>query len=89
MGVDLLAVSLLERGAEQAVVFLQDLRVPAVAEALEERGGPLDVSEEEGDRPGRQGGYARPPFGGENGAANLRATFGGGLPGSSERICSE
>jgi hypothetical protein len=33
-----------------------------VAEALEERGGPLDVGEEEGDRPGRQAGQERPPW---------------------------
>src|SRR3989442_13196909 len=30
-----------------------DLRIPAVTETLEDRGGPLDVGEE-GDRPGRQ-----------------------------------
>jgi hypothetical protein len=51
--IDLLAVSFLERGTEQASMFLLDLRVPAVAEALEKRGGPLDVGEEEGDGPGR------------------------------------
>jgi len=38
-------------------------------EALEERGGPLDVGEEEGDRPGRQNRHVRPP-GGASGAAN-------------------
>jgi hypothetical protein len=44
-------------------MFLLDLRVPAIAEALEEHGGPLDVREEEGDRSGRQGSHgssARP-----------------------------
>ena len=30
-----------------------DLRVPAIAEALEQIHGALDVGEEEGDRPGR------------------------------------
>ena len=37
-----------------------DLGVPAVTEALEERGGPLDVGEEEGDRPGRQARHVAP-----------------------------
>ena len=41
-------------------MFLQDIRVPAVAKMLEQLGGPLDVSEEKGDRPGRQAGHA--PF---------------------------
>jgi hypothetical protein len=43
LGVDLLAVSLGERVAEEPLVFRQDLRVSVVAEVLEERGGPLDV----------------------------------------------
>jgi len=34
-------------------VFREDLRVPSVTEALEKHSGPLDVGEEEGDRPGR------------------------------------
>ncbi len=62
LSIDLLAVPFCERIPEKAAVFLQDLSVPAVAEALEERGGPLDVGEEEGDRPGRQGSQMRPPW---------------------------
>ena len=30
-----------------------DLRIPPVADPMEECGGSLDVGEEEGDRPGR------------------------------------
>ena len=58
LGVDLLTVPCDERLAKQAVMFRQNLRVPAVAEALEERSRPLDVGEEEGDRPGRQAGHS-------------------------------
>jgi hypothetical protein len=58
---DLLAVSFGERVTEEPLVFRKDLRVPPIAEALEEHGGPLDVGEEEGDRPGRQVGQMRPP----------------------------
>jgi DNA-binding CsgD family transcriptional regulator len=39
----------------------QDLRVLAVADALEQLSRPLDVGEAEGDRPSRQGGHARAP----------------------------
>jgi hypothetical protein len=53
--VNLLAVSLLERGAEEPLMFRHDLSVPPVAEALQESGGAFDVGEEDGDRPGRQG----------------------------------
>ena len=49
--------------------------VPAVAKALEELGGPLDVGEEEGDRPGRQGTHARPPWA-SMGAKRSPALFG-------------
>ena len=52
-----------ENVTEEPLVFHQDLRVPAVTEALEERGGPLDVGEEEGDRPGRQGSHAASQIG--------------------------
>jgi hypothetical protein len=62
LSVDLLTVPFIERSAEQAAVFLQNLHVPAVAEALEERSGTLDVGEEEGDRPGRQSSHERPPW---------------------------
>ena len=61
LGVDFLPVPFGERIAEDPPVFCQDFRVPAVAEAPEERGGALDVGEEEGDRPGRQAGRTRPP----------------------------
>ncbi len=53
LGVDLLPMSFGERLAEQASVFRKDFRVSAIAEALEQLGGALDVGEEEGDRPGR------------------------------------
>jgi hypothetical protein len=43
-------------------VIVQDLRVPTIAEALEERGGSLDVGEEEGDRPARQSEREWPPW---------------------------
>ena len=55
LSVDFLAVPPGECGTKQAPMLHDDIRVTAVAEALEERGGPLDVGEEEGDRPGRQG----------------------------------
>jgi hypothetical protein len=38
LGVDHLAMSFIERHPEQMAVFLQDLRVPAIAEALEQLG---------------------------------------------------
>ncbi len=62
LGVDLLPVPLGERVTKEALVFRQDLRIPAVAETLEQRGGPLDVGEEEGDCPGGQGSQVRPPW---------------------------
>jgi hypothetical protein len=52
--VDLLPVSLGKRLAEESAVFLQDLCLPPVPEPLEEVGVPLDVREQEGDRPGRE-----------------------------------
>ncbi len=57
LGVDFPPVSLGDRVAEEPLVFRQDLCVPAVAEAVKERGGPLDVGEEECDCPGRQAGH--------------------------------
>jgi len=58
-------------------VLLQDFRISAIAEALEERGGPLDVGEEEGDRPGRQDAHRRPPWETETVGRLVRMTFGG------------
>jgi hypothetical protein len=52
--VDLLSVPFRERLPEEAPVFRKDVRILAIAEALEERGGALDVGEEESDRPGRE-----------------------------------
>jgi hypothetical protein len=57
-------------------VVRYDLRIPQVAKALEERSGPLDVGEEEGDRPGRQVGQGRPPWARMSRLPYL-ATFGG------------
>jgi hypothetical protein len=45
--VDLLAVAFGKCIAQQPLVFREDLRVPAIAEALEEGGRPLYVGEEE------------------------------------------
>ena len=53
LGVDFMAVSSDERVPKEPLVFPQDLRVPAIAEALEKHGRPLDVGKQEGDRPGR------------------------------------
>ena len=39
-----------------------DLSVAAIAEALEQFGRPLDVGEEERDRPGRQAGHKAASF---------------------------
>ena len=44
--------SLDERVTEEPLVFRQDLRLPTVTKALEERTRALDVGEEEDDRPG-------------------------------------
>jgi hypothetical protein len=74
--VNLLPVPFGERITKQSAVFLQDLRVPAIAEALQERSGPFDVGEEEGDRPGRQAFDERPPPN-PRGRVQLGATFGG------------
>jgi hypothetical protein len=49
-----LARAIGERLAEKTPVFLEDLRVPLVTETLQERGGPLDVGEEESYGAGRQ-----------------------------------
>ncbi len=60
LGVNLPAASFLERGAKEPLVLRQGFRVPAIADALEERGGLLDVREEKCDRPGRQASHAPP-----------------------------
>ena len=53
-----LTVGFLEGGAEQVVVGRKDVRV-AITQLLQQARGPLDVGEEEGDRPGWQAGHAR------------------------------
>jgi hypothetical protein len=59
LGVNHLPVTFGERLTEKAPVFRKDLRIPPVAEALEECGGSLDVGEEEGDSPRGQAGHTR------------------------------
>ncbi len=58
LGVNLLASSLLNSRADQAAALHQDVRI-GVPQLLEEARGPLDVGEEEGDRPDRQAGHTR------------------------------
>ena len=52
--VDFLSVAFGECITQESLVIRQDLRIPMVAKALEERSGPLDIGEEEGDRSGRK-----------------------------------
>ena len=52
LAVYFLTAVFLNGGTEQTTVFLQGFRIPTVAKALEQLCGPLDVGEEEGDRPG-------------------------------------
>jgi len=59
--VDLLPAALSERITEKTLVFREDLRKAAVAEALEELGGRLDVGEEESNRSSWQAFQKRPP----------------------------
>jgi len=59
--VDLLPVPFGERVPKKPPMLCQDFRVPCVTEALEQRGGPLDVGEEEGDGSSRQAGHDQPP----------------------------
>jgi hypothetical protein len=75
LGVNFLTLPLGECLSEKTAVFVQDLRVSSVAEALEERSRALDVGEEEGDRPGRQAFHKR-PFSHQWGRVQLGATFG-------------
>jgi hypothetical protein len=56
--IDHVAACLGERVTEKPLVFREDLSIPPVTEALEKRGGALDVGEEESDRPGRQARHA-------------------------------
>ena len=73
---DLPAVCSREGGAEKPAVLFLDFRLPVVAEALKERGGPLDVGEEEGNSPGRQAWHARPPEGTSAAVSNQRRSAG-------------
>ena len=52
--VDFLSVAFGECITQESLVIRQDLRIPAVAKALEECSGPLDVGEKEGDRSSRK-----------------------------------
>ena len=62
LAVHFLTAVFLDGGPEESAVLFQDFRIPPVAKALEQLGGPLDVGEEKGDRPGHQAGHEPPPL---------------------------